>query len=87
MCAWSGRCGVSRAGATALAILSLGVPLLLLIRKPWAARTVQLVLILAGFEWLRQHVSGAGVAFVDPGEAAVRFGEVVSALGEGRGSD
>jgi hypothetical protein len=43
----------SRAGASALALLSLAFPLLLLIRQPWAARMVQLALVLGGLEWLR----------------------------------
>ena len=43
----------SRAGSSALVLLSLGFPLLLLFRQPWAARTVQLALILGGFEWSR----------------------------------
>ena len=43
----------SRAGSSTLAVMALAVPLLLLIRESWAARTVQLALVLGGVEWLR----------------------------------
>ena len=43
----------SRAGSPVLVLVALGFPLLLLIREPWAARTVQLALVLGGVEWLR----------------------------------
>jgi len=43
----------SRAGLFAFVILSLGIPLLLLIRKPWAARIIQVLLLLGAFEWIR----------------------------------
>lgn len=43
----------SRANMTPLVLLSLGFPALLLIRRRWAARTVQVLLLLGGVEWLR----------------------------------
>ena len=43
----------SRAGLLPFVILSLAVPLLLFIRKAWAARTLQLLLLLGAFEWIR----------------------------------
>ena len=43
----------SRAGLFPFVILSFGVPLLLLIRKPWAARTIQVLLLLGALEWIR----------------------------------
>jgi len=43
----------SRADLLPLVILSLAIPLLLLIRKAWAARTLQLLLLLGAFEWIR----------------------------------
>ncbi|MEJ2482633.1 MAG: hypothetical protein P8049_05825 [Gemmatimonadota bacterium] len=43
----------SRAGTTALMLMSLAMPLVLLVRQPWATRLVQLGLVIAGFEWLR----------------------------------
>ena len=43
----------SRAGRGVLALAALALPLLLLVRRPWSARTVQLALVVFGFEWLR----------------------------------
>lgn len=43
----------SRADLLPLVIMSLAIPLLLLIRKAWAARTIQLLLLLGAFEWIR----------------------------------
>ena len=43
----------SRAGLHVLMLAALALPLLLLVRRPWSVRTVQLALVLAGFEWLR----------------------------------
>ena len=43
----------SRAGSSALSLAALALPFLLLVREPWAARMVQLALILGGLEWLR----------------------------------
>jgi len=44
---------LSRAGMGVLALTVLALPLLLLARRPWSARTVQLALVVFGFEWLR----------------------------------
>jgi len=43
----------SRAGNTGMVAISLALPALLLVRRPWAARGVQagLVLVLAAIEW------------------------------------
>lgn len=43
----------SRAGSPLLGLIALLFPLILLVRRPWAARTVQVVLVLGGLEWLR----------------------------------
>ena len=43
----------SRAGLFPFVILSLGIPLLLIIRKPWVARTIQIFLLLGAMEWIR----------------------------------
>ena len=43
----------SRAGLTLGFALALGFPLLLLVRRPWAARTVQVVLLAGALEWIR----------------------------------
>ena len=43
----------SRAGLFPFVILSLGIPLLLLFRKSWAARIIQVFLLLGALEWIR----------------------------------
>ena len=43
----------SRADLFPLVIVSIAIPLLLLIRKAWAARSIQLLLLLGAFEWIR----------------------------------
>ncbi len=43
----------SRAGLFPFVILSLGIPLLLFIRKSWVPRTIQLLLLLGALEWIR----------------------------------
>jgi hypothetical protein len=43
----------SRAGILPLMILSLIVPFILLVKKAWVARIVQVLLLLGGFEWIR----------------------------------
>ena len=43
----------SRAGFFPLVLLSLAIPLLLFIRKAWVARSVQVLLIMGGIEWIR----------------------------------
>jgi hypothetical protein len=46
----------SRHGLPTLVVLSLLLPLVLLIKRPWAARAVQAILVLAAIEWLRTLV-------------------------------
>ncbi len=43
----------SRAGMFPFVILSLLIPLLLLVRKPWVPRTMQGLLLLGALEWIR----------------------------------
>jgi hypothetical protein len=43
----------SRANLFPLVIVSLAIPLLLLIRKAWAARSIQILLLLGALEWIR----------------------------------
>lgn len=43
----------SRAGLLPLVIVCLIIPVLLFIRKAWVARTLQVLLLLGGFEWIR----------------------------------
>jgi hypothetical protein len=42
-----------RVGALPLVALSLFLPFLLLLPRPWAARVLQVALVMAGLEWLR----------------------------------
>jgi hypothetical protein len=42
-----------RAGLFALAVLSLVFPVLLLFRRGWVARLVQIILVLGALEWIR----------------------------------
>ncbi len=46
----------SRHDAPVLIVLSLLVPLVLLIRRPWAALLIQAVLVLGALEWVRTLV-------------------------------
>jgi len=43
----------SRADMLPLVILSLAIPFLLFLRKPWVARSIQVLLILGAAEWIR----------------------------------
>jgi hypothetical protein len=43
----------SRAGLFPFVVLSLGIPFLLFIRKPWVARIIQAFLLLGAIEWIR----------------------------------
>jgi hypothetical protein len=42
-----------RAGSYPLVLLALGLPLILLLRNTWATRILQILLVLAGIEWIR----------------------------------
>ena len=43
----------SRADMFPLVIISLAIPLLLLVKKAWAARSIQVLLFLGAAEWIR----------------------------------
>ena len=43
----------SRADNLPLVVLSFAAPLLLLVRRPWVARVMQIALVLAALEWVR----------------------------------
>ena len=43
----------SRANMFPLVVVSLGIPFLLLIRRAWVARGVQILLLLGAVEWIR----------------------------------
>jgi len=42
-----------RSGPMALVLLAVSLPFLLLVKKAWVARLIQLVLILGALEWVR----------------------------------
>ena len=42
-----------RQGALELAAIPVALPFVLLVRRPWAARLVQIALVLAALEWVR----------------------------------
>ncbi|MEN8263157.1 MAG: hypothetical protein ABFR82_06810 [Nitrospirota bacterium] len=46
-----------RAGLIALVFLVLASPFILLTRKPWAARIIQIELVLGGMEWIRTAIN------------------------------
>lgn len=57
-----------RAGALPLAALSAALPLLLAVPRAWAARAMQVALVLGAFEWLHTlaEIAGARVATGQP---------------------
>lgn len=67
----------SRAGNLALVALSLGLPLLLLVRERWSARAVQAGLVLGALEWVRTLAFFAGVRM----EAGRPWGRLAVILG------
>jgi hypothetical protein len=46
-----------RAGLIVLVLLILASPFILLARKPWAARIIQIELVLGGIEWIRTAIN------------------------------
>ena len=46
----------SRANMPPAVVVSLIIPFLLLIRKPWIARSIQILLLLGALEWIRSMV-------------------------------
>jgi hypothetical protein len=50
----------SRAGHAPLTLVALFLPALLAVRRPWAARVMQLCLVLGGAEWLRTMIRLVG---------------------------
>jgi hypothetical protein len=61
-----------RAGALPLALLSAALPLLLAIPRPWAARAMQVALLLGALEWLRTLAAFAAVRMAQ-GQPVVRL--------------
>ncbi len=74
-----------RYGHLWLVLLCLALPLLLLFRRSWAARTVQVALVLAAVEWLRTTVSLAAwrIEHGEPWARMVVILGVVTALTAG----
>jgi cytochrome c oxidase assembly factor CtaG len=50
----------SRAGHAPLTLVALFLPALLAVRRPWAAKVMQLCLVLGGAEWLRTMIRLVG---------------------------
>jgi hypothetical protein len=61
-----------RAGAAPLVVVMLVVLALLFVRRPWAARVVQVVLVLGSFEWLRT-LADLALERVGSGEPVLRL--------------
>ncbi len=51
----------SRANMFPLVIVSLALPLLLLIKKAWVARSIQVLLLLGAAEWIRSMFGYIGI--------------------------
>jgi hypothetical protein len=68
-----------RAGNVALVVLVLVLVLVLHIRRPWAARTVQLALALGAIEWGRTTVRLA-TGRIDAGEPVFRLVVILGAV-------
>jgi len=47
----------SRGGVAPLILVSLALPFLLLVRRPWVPRLFQVVLVLGALEWVRRLVA------------------------------
>jgi hypothetical protein len=69
-----------RSGNVAVVALCLALPLVLLVRRPWAARVVQLALLLGGLEWIRTLVALASHRQA-MGEAWIRMAVILGAVG------
>lgn len=68
-----------RSGTFLLVLLALGSPALLLLRERWASRTLQLLLLLAGAEWIRTLVSLA-MERAKAGEPWIRMAMILGAV-------
>ena len=69
----------SRAGSPILVILALGAPFLLLVRAPWAARAVQVALVLGALEWVWTTLAIAGRR-AEAGEPWLRMAIILGAV-------
>jgi len=46
-----------RAGMIIQVLFAVAIPFMLLIRKPWVARVIQIVLVLGGLEWIKTAIA------------------------------
>ena len=69
----------SRADNFLMMLISLIAPLILLVRKPWVARAMQIVLLLGALEWVRTLVVIAR-ARLALGEAWLRMAVILGAV-------
>jgi hypothetical protein len=68
-----------RAGQLALAIIALALVVLLAVPRAWAARTLQVALVLGAVEWLRTLASFAAVR-VSFGQPYLRMALILGAV-------
>ena len=69
----------SRNGAPLLAVLCLALPLLLLVRRRWVPRLLQLLLFVGALEWLRAALALAARR-LDAGEPWIRMGVILATV-------
>jgi hypothetical protein len=68
-----------RAGALALAVLAVASLALLLVRKPWAARVLQVALVLGAMEWIRTLATFAAMR-ISLGQPYLRMALILGAV-------
>lgn len=68
-----------RADLLALAVLCAALPLVLAVPRPWAARAIQVVLVLGVFEWLRTLAVFAAER-LSMGQPVVRLAAILIAV-------
>ncbi len=69
----------SRADVTPLVVASLLLPGLLCVKRAWAARVIQLALVLGGFEWVRTLIELVGQRR-ETGEPFIRLALILGAI-------
>lgn len=69
----------SRHDIAVLMVLSLAVPFLLLVKRPWVPRLLQVLLVIGALEWLRTAVVLAARR-VDAGEPWLRMVLILAAV-------
>ncbi len=66
-------------GMDPLSIPAVLFPALLFIKKPWAARTMQIILFLGGLEWVRTTIQIASRR-IDAGDPWIRMAIILGAV-------